>query len=156
MRNNILLGWLALCLLLFELFSYSSSYEALYGIFGISSWAGLIAFSLCVVDFAGLGKLMVPGMEKDDSAGYLLGAWLLSAVGDTFLTYIVIADELRRNLDTLLVARGVIGIDVWTTTIPIAFAVLVWIIQVGLVASLSRTIDRISPKYTSREHSRNT
>lgn len=139
--NAILVG----CLLLFEVFSYSSSKEALFGMTGMALWSSLIAFSLCAVDFAGLAKLLIPdeSMPKD-SFGMLFGAWLLSAVGDTFLTYLVVSSDMQsRASQVIMVSKGLISANTWAVTIPILVAVLVWLAQVMLVTGIERMI--VSP-----------
>lgn len=132
-------GVVLFCLFLFEMFSYSSSREALYGMTGVASWSTLIAFTLCAVDFAGLGRLLLPGDDElKDAIGMLFAAWILSAVGDTFLTYIVIAHDMSGRAGQMtLVNAGVISYSTWTIVIPIAIAVLVWLIQVALVSAVN-------------------
>ena len=125
-------------LLLFEIFSFSSSYEALSEIWGAGLWAFLIAFSFCAVDFAGLGGLFIPGIET--GIGWLFSAWLLSAFGDTGLTYIAVAHSMSLRTDNILVTSETISMDFWTTTIPIGFAVLTWLVQVFLVTRLGSSV----------------
>lgn len=151
-RRSVFTVLLVTSLLLFEMFSYSSSYEALYGMIGMAQWSALIAFSLCAVDFAGLGRILLPGdrMPKD-SWSMLFVAWLLSALGDTFLTYLVVAHNMRlRASEIVLVSSGMVSFQTWTVTIPIAFAILVWLIQVMLVTGFDRLMGSNTPSKPSR------
>jgi len=143
---------LVCCLLLFEIFSFSSSREALFGLTGMDQWSLLIAFSLCAVDFAGLGKLLIPDERlPKDSYGMLFAAWLLSAIGDTFLTYLVVSHDMSiRVSQVALVSSGVISVFTWTFTIPVFISVLVWLVQVMLVTGFERLISPSKTNLPSR------
>lgn len=127
-----------ICLVVFEIFSYGSSYEALMTMFGIHEWAALLAFCFSAVDFAGLAKLYSPDLRNlRDPQALLFAAWLLSAFADTGLTYVVVSNQLLSNTTNIMVTSGTVPIAVWAKWIPALFSVLVWLIQVLLVARLS-------------------
>lgn len=142
-RSNFLLKSIVVFLLLFNLFSFSSSREALIGLWGVVSWSNLLAFSLCAVDFAGLAKMYIPEDDRPkDAYAFLFGAWILSAIGDTFLTYLAVANQMSKTADSVLLLNEIISLQAWTMYIPVAFAVLVWAIQVLLVTRLSYAVDK--------------
>lgn len=154
-RSVVLLFMLLGCLLAYESFQISSDYQALQGIWGMASWSALVAFALCAIDFAGLLKLIMPGQALVDAGNSLLmlgAAWLLSAVGENFLTYLVVSHRLTQQVDSMvLVQAGVISREVWVLWVPIGFSVLVWLIQVMLVTSLNLRIDRLAGRGHSRK-----
>ncbi len=148
MRNKLLqaqiltISMIAM-LVVFELFSYSSDEKGMMYILGRASWSVLLAFSLCAIDFAGLARLFLPDASDLPQGPFwmLAGAWLLTAVWEMFLTYIVIADHMTvTSATSTLVQAGIITYKTYTTSAPIFFAVLEWLIQCTLVVGLNKGV----------------
>lgn len=140
----VVTSWLIILSLgMFEVFSYSSSYEALMSMFGIRAWAFALAFGLCVVDFAGLAKLLMPDMRDlpEFSLYFLMGAWVVSALGDTSLTWFVVSRHTSTLTSHALVQSGILSIKFFTTWIPLIVAMFTWGIQLLLVTRLGIVID---------------
>lgn len=138
-RFGILVLLIAAALFAFECISFSSSYEGLYGVLGVASWSFLLAFAFVAVDFAGIGT-MFAGVSEESSP-MIFGAWLVSAFGDTALTYLVVSDSARQRADHIMVTAGAVSVETFTIYIPIMVALLIWLIQVVLVASMNKIAD---------------
>jgi hypothetical protein len=136
LRRTVVL-WLimAIALAAFESFSGSSSYHALMSILGVRLWALTLAWAFIAMDFAGLARLVMPDLKVwDESWKYFLaGAWLLSAVFDTWLTYFAVKLAIAGQTIPVLVTSGAISMEEYTTGAPAFIAVLSWAVQVGLV-----------------------
>jgi len=139
--NSIYVTIICVSLVLYEIISYSSSYETVYGFTGMKSWAKLLAWAFIAVDFGGVASMMMG--EKVEEAGgmHLFWAWLISAAGDAYMTYIPIAASASTRTDHILITSGVISVKAFTVVIPILIAVLIWGIQVVLVVSLNKIFD---------------
>lgn len=132
-------------LLLFEMFQFSSDYQALQDMIGVSSWSFGIAFGLCAIDFAGLARLRSQSAEREPSYLYLAGAWLLSVVGENFFTYFVVSHSASERISSnVMVSSGFISATVWTVYIPILFSIFTWAVQVLLVSRLERSVDKVN------------
>lgn len=142
-RNTIYLIVFGICLFLFEIFSYSSSYEALNRLTGMTLWAKLIAFAVCAIDFAGIARFMMGDTEQDNSMAMLFGAWVLTAICDTALTWIVISDSMFARQNHVLITGGILSLNTWLVTIPVAISILIWLIQILLVTQFEMAIRRL-------------
>ena len=130
------------CLVVFEIFSYGSSYESLMMLLGIRSWAMLLAFCFAAVDFAGLAKLYRPDLrDLRQPQALLFIAWLISACADTGLTYLIVSSDMLNNQNSIMLQQGVISEFTWTVIIPVSISVLVWLMQVFLVVRLSVSVN---------------
>lgn len=138
-------GIIFLCLLCFEIFSYSSSYEAIDRLTGMTTWATMLAFAFCAVDFAGLAKLVMPEMRNlpEMPLFFLSGAWVLSAIGDTSLTWFVVSTQTSTLTRHILVTAGVLSPKFFTTWLPLLVAVFTWGVQVFLVTRIGAITDKL-------------
>jgi hypothetical protein len=133
--------------MLFEIFSFSASYKALEGLWNMSSWSFLLAFAFCGVDLGGLLKMWVEGAPDEEAhSPWLFSAWLLSALGDTYLTYLALHSGQAVNEGHILIQSGVLTLKTVQVTIPVIVSILTWLIQVALVLQLEKLAIEIIPR----------
>lgn len=130
---------ITLVLIAFEIYSGSSSYQALMGLWGIKSWSLLIAFAVVAVDFGAVALLFTETVQIREP-WYILIAWSLSAIGDTYLSYVVISAEAQTLTSNLMVQSGTVSLEFFTKTIPALVAVFSWGVQTLLVVSFNNMI----------------
>jgi hypothetical protein len=147
MKNKLLQGQiltvsLAFMMLVFNIFNVSSNYKSLMLLFGIASWAFMLAIAFAAVDFAGLSRLAMTDTRAYERHHLMLGlAWFLSAVMDTYLSYVVIASQMALTAsNNALVQHGIITIQQYTDYIPKGIAVLLLTIQCLLEWQLNKGI----------------
>lgn len=140
-RSSMALLSIFAALVVFEVFSYSTTSFALRTLFGNLStggmrWASLLAVAICCMDIAGIICLFLPVVNptqlKRDPR--LFSAWLLAAVVNTWLTWhgISLAIAIRQAQ-----IGWVVDVEVLTKTLPIFIAFLIWLIRILLIGSLS-------------------
>jgi len=130
------------CLLVFEVFSFASSYQAVYDLVGIADWAILLGAAFVLVDFAGMGKLFSGAPTEGDNQ-FLAGAWVLSAIGDSLLTFLSVHLQISKMPAGVMVTTGTISLNFMQIWVPAFIAVLVWGTQFFLVKSLNTIIDNL-------------
>src|SRR3972149_4590005 len=93
-RGAIFGGILISALLAFEIFNFGTTAFALRDVLGDLtfagvSWATMLAFAFCGIDFAGIARIFTPEQGRDEPAEiyYLFGAWLLAAAFNATLTW---------------------------------------------------------------------
>ena len=141
-RNRALLVaiLLALALFAFEIFNYDTTQFALQNLLGDISffnltWASILAFAFCAIDFAGLVKIFTPqtGPNEPKEVWYLMGAWLLGATMNAVMTWYAVSILLtQRPPQTEVLSQGEL-----LTFAPIFVAVLVWLTRILFIGSLS-------------------
>jgi hypothetical protein len=141
-RRNIYTFVILFSLILFEFISYATSKKSLYDLMGVASWASLLAFALSAIDFAGVARL-VTGDTLEESNGMLVGAWILSAMGDGFLTFVAIHTTMLPKVNHVMVTSGVISPNMFIYGIPAFMAVLFWVIQMTLVIGMNKILDNL-------------
>lgn len=138
-RIKFTFWFLFVCLIAFEIFSYSTSKQTMMLVTGQASWATLLAFAFCAVDMAGLpltqGKL---SEHENDAKKFLLSAWVLTALGDTVMTWYAVASTSAQNTSHLLVQGGIVSEAFFTLYVPLGLALLVFLIQTLLVHWVNR------------------
>ena len=139
-RQQITAFLLAGALLAFEVFNFDTTKFALSDLLGSTnfygvSWAAILAFAFCSIDFAGLIKIFSPHIaeEQSNEAWYLMGAWLLGATMNAMMTWYAVS---------LILAEQPIGSEVLSREqllvyAPIFVAVLVWLTRILFIGSLS-------------------
>jgi hypothetical protein len=142
-RSKFFLFLLVMSMISFEIYSGSSVYQALLGIFGIKWWAWLLAFAFVAVDFGSVG-LYFSGIKIKEPI-YITFAWLLSAIGDNWFSYLIISAEAQKHLDNPMITSGTISVETFTRVIPLLLTFLSWLTEVGLVASLNTMISSAQP-----------
>ena len=97
-RQEVIAFLLAGALLAFEVFNFDTTKFALADLLGGTnfhgvSWASILAFAFCSIDFAGLIKIFTPQIadEEPREAWYLMGAWLLGATMNAMMTWYAVS-----------------------------------------------------------------
>ncbi|MFT5194682.1 MAG: hypothetical protein ACI9EW_002479 [Cellvibrionaceae bacterium] len=165
-RQQIIAFLLAGALLAFEVFNFDTTKFALGDLLGSTnfygvSWAAILAFAFCSIDFAGLIKIFAPqaGGDQPMETWYLTGAWFLGATMNAMMTWYAVS---------LILAQQPIGTEVLSREqlliyAPIFVAVLVWLTRILFIGSLSvageqifANSDRRQPRPQARPQSRPT
>lgn len=139
-RSLVIATVLALALFAFEIFNFDTTKFALTDLLGETSfmgltWAAILAFAFCAIDFAGLVKIFTPEQSENEprEVWYLMGAWLLGATMNSIMTWYAVSVLLmQRPLGTEVLTR-----EQLLTYVPIFVAVLVWLTRILFIGSLS-------------------
>lgn len=134
---------IAVSLLCFEIFSYSSNVTAFTVMWGMEyvSWSRVLSAALVLVDFGGIARNSDPDFAGTDAAKWLWAGWGLSAFFDGFLTYLVVHFSVMSRDVPVIVTAGIIKSWVWYQGIPIMFALFVSVIQIILVHRLEKSLE---------------
>jgi hypothetical protein len=146
-RGAIFGSILISALLAFEVFNFSTTSFALRDILGDLSFAGfrwstILAFAFCGIDFAGIARIFTPEQGRDEPAEvwYLFGAWILAAGFNASLTWWgVSVAVLNHNA----AGGAIIGQAAMLKTVPIAVAVMVWLIRILIIGTFSVAGERL-------------
>jgi hypothetical protein len=146
-RHTLIALILVAALLAFEVFNFDTTKFALNDLLGhISflgiSWAAILAFAFCAIDFAGLVRIFTPeqGNKEPKEVWYLMGAWLLGATMNAIMTwYAVSLTLLQRPLHT----SEVLTQEQLMTVVPVFVAVLVWLTRILFIGSLSMAGEQV-------------
>lgn len=148
LKRGLLFGAIIFsALVAFEIFNYSSTSFALQDIlgdltFGPFTWATMLAFAFCAIDFAGIARIFTPEKGADEPAEvwYLFGAWFIAAAFNASLTWWGVSVAILRHT-----AQGgiLLGQDTMTKVVPIMVAVMVLTIRVLLINTFSVAGERI-------------
>lgn len=140
-RQAVMAAILILALLAFELFNFDTTKYALHDLLGEVnflglSWAGVLAFAFCAIDFAGLVRIFTPqtGRSEPREVWYLMGAWLLGATMNAMMTWYAVALTLANRPS---VQMEVMSRDQLQLIVPIFVAILVWLTRILFIGSLS-------------------
>jgi hypothetical protein len=148
LKRGAIFGFIILsALAAFEVFNYSSTLFALRDIlgnlsFGPLSWASILAFAFCGIDFAGIARIFTPERGRDEPAEvwYLFAAWFLAAAFNATLTWWGVSVAiLRHNAD----GGVLLGQTAMTKFVPIFVAIMVLTIRVLLINTFSVAGERI-------------
>jgi len=146
-RGLIFGGIILVALLAFEVFNYSSTSFALRDIlgdlsFGPVSWATILAFAFCGIDFAGIARIFTPEKGRDEPAEvwYLFAAWFLAAAFNAMLTWWGVSVAILKHN-----AEGgvLLGQTAMMKFVPVFVAVLVLFIRVLLINTFSIAGERL-------------
>ncbi len=141
-RRGAIFGAILLsALLAFEVFNYSTTAFALTDLLGNLkfagiTWATVLAFAFCGIDFAGIARIFTPqrGRDEPTEVWYLFGAWLMAALFNATLTWwgvsVAIMDHTSRG--SILIGEATL-----TKAVPIFVAVMVWLIRVLIIGTFS-------------------
>ena len=155
-RQEVIAFLLAGALLAFEVFNFDTTKFALTDLLGGTnfygvSWASILAFAFCSIDFAGLIKMFTPEIGRDEptQTWYLMGAWLLGATMNAMMTWYAVSLILsRQQIGTEVLSREQLLVYA-----PIFVAVLVWLTRILFIGSLSVAGDQIFNKRQARKSS---
>lgn len=147
---------IALALIFFEMFNYSTTDFALRDLlgelkfFGIH-WSTLLSIAFCGIDFAGIVRLFSSDRtDTHNEVWYLFGAWMLAATMNAVLTWWGVSMAIANHVIT---SGSVVNPQTIFEVIPIFVAVMVWIIRILLIGSISIAGDRILLGNTQRRSS---
>ena len=128
-------------MLAFEVFNYSTTAFALTDLLGNLkfagfTWATILAFAFCGIDFAGIARIFTPQRGRDEPAEvwYLFGAWLMAALFNATLTWWGVSVAI---MDHTSQGSALIGEATLTKAVPIFVAVMVWLIRVLIIGTFS-------------------
>lgn len=146
-RHTFIALLLVSALLAFEIFNFGTTKYALADLLGHvtfmgMTWAAILAFAFCAIDFAGLVRIFTPeqGENEPKEVWYLMGAWLLGATLNAVMTwYAVSLTLLQRPLG----ANEVLTQDQLLTFVPVFVAVLVWLTRILFIGSLSMAGEQV-------------
>lgn len=141
--GSILVG----ALLAFEVFNFGTTLFALRDILGDLRfmgirWATILAFAFCGIDFAGIARIFTPenGRGEPAEVWYLFGAWLMASGFNAVLTWWGVSVAIMNHN----VAGGaLVGQMAMTKTVPIAVAVMVWLIRILIIGTVSVAGERL-------------
>ena len=133
----ILLG----ALLAFEVFNYSTTVFALTDLLGNlkfagTTWATILAFAFCGIDFAGIARIFTPqrGRDEPTEVWYLFSAWLIAALFNAMLTWWGVSVAIMNHTSQ---GSALIGEALLTKAVPIFVSIMVWLIRVLIIGTLS-------------------
>jgi len=154
LRRGAIFGAILLsALLAFEIFNYSTTVFALTDLLGNLksagiSWAMVLAFAFCGIDFAGIARIFTPqrGRDEPTEVWYLFGAWLMAALFNAALTWWGVSMAIMNHASegSMLIGRSTL-----TKAVPILVAVMVWLIRVLIIGTFSVAGENI---FTMREN----
>jgi len=143
MQNRLVLMYsiMAVALIGFEMFNFSTTQYALNDVLGQLSFAGLkwatiLSIAFCGIDFAGIARLFTPNDDGDPTreVWYLFGAWLLAATMNAILTWWGVSMAVQgRDLQS----SAIIDKNLMMQIVPVFVAVMVWVTRVLLIGSFS-------------------
>ena len=124
---------LAVALVAFEIFNFSTTRYALASLLGDVSfasirWATILAIAFCAIDFASLLRFFAVRHEGSDSAEawYWMGAWLLGATMNAFTAW--------WATTVMLLTQGGSSLAL-LDTLPFVVAFLVWLTRVLFIGA---------------------
>lgn len=126
---------LAVALVAFEIFNFSTTRYALASLLGDVSfinlrWATILAIAFVAIDFASLVRFFAVKQEGGNSAEawYWMGAWLLGATMNAFTAW--------WATTLMLLAQGGSALDL-LDTLPVVVAFLVWLTRVLFIGAFA-------------------
>ncbi len=143
-RKIITASILAVALLGFEVFNFSTTAYALDDLLGQLSffgmrWSSVLAIAFCAIDFAGIARLFMPEIEQraGKELWFLFGAWLLAATMNAMLTWWGISMAVVNHT---LASSTIINPQILTHGIPVFVAIMVWVTRILLIGSFSLSV----------------
>ena len=144
---------IAVALIFFEMFNYSTTDFALRDLlgdlrfFGIR-WSVMLSIAFCAIDFAGVARLFTPEDSSDEpkEVWFLFGAWLLAATMNAALTWWGVSMAIANHY-----VEGSAVVDAATiqTVVPLFVAIMVWTIRILLIGTISVAGDKFLWGHTS-------
>ena len=145
---------LAIALIGFETFNFSTTAFALGDLLGELSFLGLrwsttLSIAFCAIDFAGIARLFLPESDREapKELWYLFGAWLLAATMNAVLTWWGIT---MAVVNRPISSMAIIDPQILTQNIPVFIAILVWVTRILLIGSFSITVKPDESQEASR------
>lgn len=154
-RGAIFGAILITALLAFEVFNFGTTSFALRDMLGDLkfagiSWATILAFAFCGIDFAGVARLFTPEQGRDEPAEvyYLFGAWLLAAAFNASLTWWGVSVAIMNHSAA---GGSLLGQATMTKMVPIFVAAMVWLVRVLIIGTFSVAGERLFSLADSRD-----
>lgn len=141
-------------LLAFEMFNYSTTDFALNDLLGDLKFAGIfwstiLAIAFCLIDFAGIARLFMPGNKitelKED--WFLFGAWFLAATMNAILTWWGVSMSIVNHS---IKSSTFIDTETIHLVVPIFVAIMVWTTRILLIGSLTFSEQKTSSRNLTR------
>lgn len=156
-RISITTLFLLIGLLAFEMFNYSTTDFALNDLLGDLKFAGIfwstfLAIAFCLIDFAGIARLFMPGNKVADlkEDWFLFGAWFLAATMNAILTWWGVSMSIVNHS---VLSSTFIDTETIHLIVPIFVAIMVWVTRILLIGSLTFSEQRSSTKNFTRVQS---
>lgn len=139
--RKIIIGLVLLvALVAFEIFNFDTTRYALDSLLGDArfwgiTWAAILAFAFCAIDFAGLSRLFTPERGRDEPkfVWYLMGAWLLGATMNAIMTWWAVnLTLLSHDLGNEVLSR-----EQLLRAVPLFVAILVWLTRILFIGAFS-------------------
>jgi len=137
---------LAVALVSFEIFNFSTTEFALQGLLGEArfigvQWATILSIAFYGIDFAGLARLFTPEQNQGVSLEiwYLVGSWFLGATMNAMMTWWAVSLTMLNST----VGNEVLSCDQLITYVPIFAATLVWLTRILIIGTFSVAGERL-------------
>ncbi len=141
-------------LIAFEMFNYSTTDFALKDLLGDLKfagfyWATILAVAFCLIDFAGIARLFMPGNKIADlkEDWFLFGAWFLAATMNAILTWWGVSMSIVNHS---VVSSTFIDSQTIHLVVPIFVSIMVWVTRILLIGSLTLSDQRSVSKKSTR------
>lgn len=153
-RLSITTFILLIGLIAFEMFNYSTTDFALKDLLGDLKFAGfywstILAVAFCLIDFAGIARLFMPGNKLSDikEDWFLFGAWFLAATMNAILTWWGVSMSIVNHS---IMSSRIIDAETIHLVVPIFVSIMVWVTRILLIGSLTLSDKSTSPKSQPR------
>jgi hypothetical protein len=137
---------IAVALIFFEMFNYSTTDFALRDLLGDLRfvgirWSVMLSIAFCAIDFAGIARLFTPEDSSNEpkEVWFLFGAWLMAATMNAALTWWGVSMAIANHH-----VQGTAVVDAATiqTVVPLFVAIMVWTIRILLIGTISVAGDK--------------
>ena len=153
-RLSITTFILLIGLIAFEMFNYSTTDYALKDLLGDLKFAGfywstILAVAFCLIDFAGIARLFMPGNKLSDikEDWFLFGAWFLAATMNAILTWWGVSMSIVNHS---IMSSKIIDSETIHLVVPIFVSIMVWVTRILLIGSLTLSDQRTTTKSQTR------
>ena len=153
-RISITTFILLIGLVAFEMFNYSTTDYALKDLLGNLKFAGfywstILALAFCLIDFAGIARLFMPGNKFTDlkEDWFLFGAWFLAATMNAILTWWGVSMSIVNHS---VLSSNIVDPETIQLVVPIFVSIMVWITRILLIGSLTLSDQNNSLKKQSK------
>lgn len=117
-----------------EAFNVFTNQAALAGLLGVATWATALTAGFCLLDFAGLARLFLPGQAGSrPEVSFLIGAWIISATLNAWLTWLAITVAMAAQP----IGNEVISREALLAWIPIVAATAVLFARVLMIGNVA-------------------
>ena len=144
--DTIYTAMMVAALAAFEIFNFSSTDFALRDMIGsqsagMLSWSAILSLAFCVMDFAGIARILTIEPETDRESGgwYLLGAWVLAGAMNAGLTWWAVSLAVYNHpVENILILDPM----TYVAVIPVVVALMVWFIRILIIGTLATSLNQ--------------